>query len=599
MRASPASSSSSETRHLCRCVERYALFERFVDSLDSALRAELGRLQRALFETLLALLPSAPSSSPCTRRAFYRAHAAAALGDDDPAAALAEPPEPPASPPPPVRPVVLSAHARDAALRFLYAHAPDTLATLVLTRIPLRVASDTDTDVGADTDTDADTPAPWTAAVLAPLSPAALAVPRALACLSAAALRDAAAAAQTAPDPPPGLTGAPPPAFCAACEADAAVAAPARVPSVCMCTLLHAARDLVCATLGARGTVLAAGLADSTVRCWDFARTASSSSAASSSSSAPPQPLLSQVLHTDGTVLRGHSGAVYGAALSSDARWLATAGGDGAARLWAVDAGCCAARYAAHGRPQQRAAREPLWDAAFAPGAPRVFATAGHDRTARLWATGCATHAARVFVGHRSDVTAVRVHPGAALLATGSADRTARVWDIGTGRCVALLRHAAPVAALAFHPAGRRLAVATDDGAVALWDLQRVANGAADASPALLVNNTSSSEKKRGKVKAAAAPVHCLAFSTDGGVLATGGADCAVRLWDCSAPDTHAPALLRVLETKATPVVALEFTRTNVLMAAGAFHDTPAEAYLSPPAPAVPTPHTLTASKRP
>ena len=175
MRASPASSSSSssETRHLCRCVERYALFERFVDSLDSALRAELGRLQRALFETLLALLPSAPSSSPCTRRAFYRAHAAAALGDDDPAAALAEPPEPPASPPPPVRPVVLSAHARDAALRFLYAHAPDTLATLVLTRIPLRVASDTDTDVGADTDTDADTPAPWTAAVLAPLSPAA------------------------------------------------------------------------------------------------------------------------------------------------------------------------------------------------------------------------------------------------------------------------------------------------------------------------------------------------------------------------------------------------------------------------------------------
>ena len=44
-----------------------------------------------------------------------------------------------------------------------------------------------------------------------------------------------------------------------------------------------------------------------------------------------------------------------------------------------------------------------------------------------------------------------------------------------------------------------------------------------------------------------------------------------MRLWDCSAPDTHAPALLRVLETKATPVVALEFTRTNVLMAAGAF----------------------------
>ena len=159
---------------------------------------------------------------------------------------------------------------------------------------------------------------------------------------------------------------------------------------------------------------------------------------------------------------------------------------------------------------------------------------------------------------------------------------------------------AAPVAALAFHPAGRRLAVATHDGTVALWDLRTAltaADGAADkgaAAPALLVDDSSSgSSSSSGGVRA---PVHCLAFSADGDVLATGGPDCAVRLWDCSAPDTRPPALLRVLDTKATPVAALQFTRTNVLMAAGAFHDTPAEAYLSPPVGAAPPPSTTTST---
>jgi transcription initiation factor TFIID subunit 5 len=77
---------------------------------------------------------------------------------------------------------------------------------------------------------------------------------------------------------------------------------------------------------------------------------------------------------------------------------------------------------------------------------------------------------------------------------------------------------------LAFSPDGASLAAGCDDGSIAVWDL-----GSAQAQ-AQLAGHTSA--------------VHTLAWSHGSGtVLASGGADCTVRLW--SAPLCERPAARR------------------------------------------------------
>ena len=137
-----------------------------------------------------------------------------------------------------------------------------------------------------------------------------------------------------------------------------------------------------------------------------------------------------------------------------------------------------------------------VWDVATSPHAP-YFATASHDRTARLWSVehaaplrvfaGCASapRPPPVLVGHTgrgavltsvgfrrhlSDVDAVAFHPNAHYLATGSVDKSLRLWELRAGPCVRVLAAHTPIHALAFSPCGQYLAAAGGgDGAVLLW----------------------------------------------------------------------------------------------------------------------------------
>lgn len=131
--------------------------------------------------------------------------------------------------------------------------------------------------------------------------------------------------------------------------------------------------------------------------------------------------------------------------------------------------------------------QDPVWDVEWGPGGV-YFASAGRDRTARLWVAE-RTSALRMFVGHLGDVDvslshqasipslAVRLtvvfvqsfplqclnfHPNSLYLATGSSDRTCRLWDIQRGACVRLFvgHHDNAVSTVAISPDGRYLASA-------------------------------------------------------------------------------------------------------------------------------------------
>lgn len=90
--------------------------------------------------------------------------------------------------------------------------------------------------------------------------------------------------------------------------------------------------------------------------------------------------------------------------------------------------------------------------------AGQYFASASHDRTARVWSLERA-QPLRIMAGHLSDVDCVRWHPNCNYIATGSSDKTVRLWDVQTGEAVRIfVGHKGPLTSLALSPSGRFLA---------------------------------------------------------------------------------------------------------------------------------------------
>lgn len=128
--------------------------------------------------------------------------------------------------------------------------------------------------------------------------------------------------------------------------------------------------------------------------------------------------------------------------------------------------------------------------------------------------------------------------------------------------------HKSPIHVLVFSICGRYLASAGADCKVLIWDL---AHGHLVAE--LLSHNK---------------PIHTLSFSRCGNLLASGSLDCTLKLWDftkiaddSSSEDvniSHNPEvksgdsyLLRSFATKNSPLIALHFTRRNLLLAVSMF----------------------------
>ncbi|MEV0240907.1 trypsin-like peptidase domain-containing protein [Streptomyces sp. NPDC050674] len=142
----------------------------------------------------------------------------------------------------------------------------------------------------------------------------------------------------------------------------------------------------------------------------------------------------------------------------------------------------------------------------------RTFASAGADRTVRLWDT--ATNKVRTTLeGHSDAVNAVAFSPDSRTLATASADKTVRLWDLNTGKTRTTLKgHTDQVRSVAFAPDGDTIATGGADSLTRLWD--------ADTGEA------------RGTLEGHTQAVTSVAFHPEGHTIATGGADSTVRLWN-------------------------------------------------------------------
>lgn len=236
-------------------------------------------------------------------------------------------------------------------------------------------------------------------------------------------------------------------------------------------------------------------------------------------------------------------GLIWSAALSSDAQYLVTVGGNGA-RLWDFASGIermsftpngavASARFSpdgsrivtgswdnsakiwnvATGRAELKLLGHRLYvnSAEFSPDGRWVL-TASDDHTARIWnaATG---RMVRELVGHEAGVTDATFSPDGQLILTASADKTARVWDAQTGKQLHVYRgHLWGLLSAAFSRDGKRIITGSSDKTAKIWDVET------EQCMATLAGHT--------------AAVTSVAFSPDGRRALTGSQDETAKLWD-------------------------------------------------------------------
>ncbi|KAJ3411859.1 Transcription initiation factor TFIID subunit 5 [Chytridiales sp. JEL 0842] len=254
--------------------------------------------------------------------------------------------------------------------------------------------------------------------------------------------------------------------------------------------------------------------------------------------------------------LIGHAGPVYGVSLSPDNKYAVSCSEDSTVRLWSLQTNSNLVVYKGH--------NYPVWDVDFSP-IGTYMVSGSYDRTAKLWSTDI-INPLRIFVGHSGDVDTVKFHPNCNYIATGSSDCQVRLWNVAKGNCVRLLKgHTGTVRSLAFSPDGRLLASGGEDATIKLWDL-----GTGKLMKSLHGHTNT---------------VLSLHFSRDGSQLASGGADSSVRVWDVNTSSGNdvqglpkakmgmdaSPEQLGYYPSKRTPIYQVQYSKSNVLLALGAY----------------------------
>ncbi|HCI80922.1 MAG TPA: hypothetical protein DHW02_14665, partial [Ktedonobacter sp.] len=275
------------------------------------------------------------------------------------------------------------------------------------------------------------------------------------------------------------------------------------------------------------------------------------------------------ITQVQGTVLRtynAHSGWVLAVAWEPKGERIASAGGDGVARVWDASSGETCAVYRKHDWLSKKVNWPPaIHCVAWSPDG-QYIASAGDGRKVYVWdaAKGETTAIYRGHTGMLPDVFALAWSPDSKYIASacsvGGIDKTIHEWDATSGHerhrynaSYGWMPHFS-ISAIAWSHDGTRLAAACGDKTIRLWDMttgelkstfqassgwiytiawssddQRLAlahgNSTAEIIDAFTGQNMLTYRGHRDSVRD-------IAWSPDDKYLATASNDTAVKLWD-------------------------------------------------------------------
>jgi WD40 repeat protein len=167
----------------------------------------------------------------------------------------------------------------------------------------------------------------------------------------------------------------------------------------------------------------------------------------------------------------------------------------------------------------------------------------------RLIGTGQTDPQPRILKGHESDIASIAYSPDGNYLASGGADTHIQLWDMNTfSPLLVLSGHTDFVSSVAFSPDGIHIASAgRDDATVRIW------NRKLSSQESILKHSDTES-------------VLCAIYNYDGKIVASGGQDGVLYLWDAGIA-----SLLTTLEGHSACITSIAFHPYEKILASADF----------------------------
>jgi WD40 repeat protein len=242
-------------------------------------------------------------------------------------------------------------------------------------------------------------------------------------------------------------------------------------------------------------------------------------------------------------VWRSHTDRVRSLAFTGDGRLLFSGGGDGHIVMWDTERGVQVGTLDGH--------KNQIWSVATTRDGSYLTSTS-EDQTMRLWQP-ISRRCARVVHGYINQLWSVAFTRDGRHLLAGGGDKQVRVWDLANNRVVQnLVGHTSWIRSLAVTNDDRFCASTGDDRTVRLWNLEtrqvtvvgshtqrlRAVALSPDGLTMAYAGKTTDiafynlATGRQSRIRGLNDPTFALAFSGDNRLLAGGGSDGIVRVWD-------------------------------------------------------------------